>query len=88
MKKRFADEQIIGFLQDAEAGTPVKNLLVIVIKQRFGKLGTAPRIIEFLTDSSFYETAKKVRDLPKILNAKPVTTPIESPQSHGIAEAL
>ncbi len=26
MKKRFTDEQIIGFLKEAEAGTPVKEL--------------------------------------------------------------
>lgn len=26
MKKRFSDEQIIGFLQEAEAGLPVKEL--------------------------------------------------------------
>ncbi len=26
MKKRFRDEQIIGFLKEAEAGTPVKKL--------------------------------------------------------------
>ena len=26
MKKRFTDEQIIGFLKETEAGTPVKEL--------------------------------------------------------------
>jgi putative transposase len=26
MKRRFTDEQIIGFLKEAEAGTPVKEL--------------------------------------------------------------
>ena len=26
MKKRFTDEQIIGFLKEADAGTPVKEL--------------------------------------------------------------
>ena len=26
MKKRFTDEQIIGFLKEAESGTPVKEL--------------------------------------------------------------
>lgn len=26
MKKRFTDEQIIGFLKQAEAGTPIKDL--------------------------------------------------------------
>ena len=26
MKKRFSDEQIIGFLKEAEAGVPVKEL--------------------------------------------------------------
>ncbi|HZW19695.1 transposase, partial [Noviherbaspirillum sp.] len=26
MKKRFTDEQIIGFLKQAEAGVPVKEL--------------------------------------------------------------
>ena len=26
MKKRYAEEQIVGFLKEAEAGTPVKEL--------------------------------------------------------------
>ena len=27
MKKRFSEEQIIGFLKEAEAGVPVKELV-------------------------------------------------------------
>lgn len=35
MKKRFSEEQIIGFLREAEAGLPVKELCRRHVMQRF-----------------------------------------------------
>jgi putative transposase len=32
MKKRFSEEQIIGFLREAEAGLPVKELSSIALR--------------------------------------------------------
>jgi putative transposase len=35
MKKRYSEEQIIGFLRDGEAGIAVKDLCRKVMTQRF-----------------------------------------------------
>jgi putative transposase len=67
---------------------PIKDMLVTAIEQRFGQICAVPRTIEFLTDNGSCYTAKRVRDLDKSLNIKPVTTPIESPQSNGMAESF
>lgn len=66
----------------------IKDMLVTAIEQRFGQICAVPRTIEFLTDNGSCYTAKEVRDLAKSLNIKPVTTPIESPQSNGMAESF
>jgi len=66
----------------------VKDMLVMAIDQRFGQICAVPSPIEFLTDNGSCYTAKEVRDLAKSLNIKPVTTPVESPQSDGMAESF
>lgn len=66
----------------------VKDMLITAIEQRFGQIYAVPKPIEFLTDNGACYTAKEVRDLAKSLNIKPVTTPIESPQSNGMAESF
>jgi len=66
----------------------IKDMLVAAIEQGFGQISAVPRTIEFLTDNGSCYTAKEVRDLAKSLNIKPVTTPIESPQSNGMAESF
>lgn len=66
----------------------VKDMLVMAIEQRFGQASAVPRAIEFLTDNGSCYTAREVRDLARSLNIRPVTTPIESPQSNGMAESF
>lgn len=66
----------------------VKDMLVTAIEQRFGQICAVPKPIEFLTDNGSCYTAKEVKDLAKSLNIRPVTTPIESPQSNGMAESF
>ena len=66
----------------------VKDMLVTAIEQRFGQICAVPSPIEFLTDNGSCYTAKEVKDLARSLNIKPVTTPIESPQSNGMAESF
>ncbi len=66
----------------------VKDMLVAAIERRFGQVFCAPRPLEFLTDNGSCFIAKEVRALAKSLNIKPITTPIESPQSNGMAESF
>ncbi|AJY51982.1 transposase IS3/IS911 [Halomonas sp. KO116] len=45
MKKRFSEEQIIGFLSNAEAGLPIKKLCLGTVSQKpvtiYGAASTA-----------------------------------------------
>jgi putative transposase len=63
MKKRFTDEQIIGFLKQAAAGTPVKELCrkngfsdasFYIWRQRFGGMDVpdAKRLRELETENA------------------------------------
>jgi len=63
MKKRFTDEQIIGFLREAEAGMPVKDLCrkhgfseasYYLWRSKFGgmSISDAKRLRELETESS------------------------------------
>jgi len=49
MKKRFSEEQIIGFLKEAEAGIPVKELCRkhVSVMPRFTPLRSKTPIIVF-----------------------------------------
>jgi putative transposase len=69
-------------------GVLVQDMLVVAVEQRFGSLLAAPRQIEFLTDNGSCYTDKRVRKHAGKMNLKPVRTPIESPQSNGMAESF
>jgi putative transposase len=66
----------------------VKDMLVMAVEQRFGEISAVPKTIEFLTDNGSCYTAREVRELARRLNIKPVATPVESPQSNGMAESF
>ena len=69
-------------------GILVQDMLVSAIEQRFGAVLAAPRQIEFLTDNGSCYTDKRVRQHAGRMNIKPVRTPVESPQSNGMAESF
>ena len=47
-----------------------------------------PKTIEWLTDNGSCYTAAETRSFAKELGLKPVTTPVTSPQSNGMAESF
>lgn len=53
-----------------------------------GRVNRLPATIEWLTDNGSCYTAKETRRFAREINLKPRTTPIESPQSNGMAEAF
>jgi transposase InsO family protein len=66
----------------------VGDLMLQAVEQRFGPDGLPDQEIEWLTDNGSCFTARETRQFAKQLRLKPVTTPIESPQSNGMAESF
>ena len=58
------------------------------MEKRFGSHGKPPKTIEWLTDNGSCYTAAETRSFAKELGLKPVTTPVTSPQSNGMAESF
>ena len=66
----------------------IRDLMVESVERRFGLVNTLPKPIEWLSDNGSPYTAADTRKLAKLIGLVPLTTPIESPQSNGMAEAF
>jgi putative transposase len=65
----------------------VGDLMMQAVEYRFGDAGP-PSEIEWLSDNGSCYTAAETRSFARLLGLKPVTTPVTSPQSNGMAESL
>lgn len=66
----------------------VGDLMMQAIENRFGNEVAPDGQIEWLTDNGSCYTAAQTRGFAKMLGLKPVTTPVTSPQSNGMAESF
>ncbi len=66
----------------------VGDLMMQAVEKRFGPDGKPPKPIEWLTDNGSCYTAAETRSFAKQLGLKPMTTPVTSPQSNGMAESF
>lgn len=66
----------------------VQDLLVESLEYRFGQSEQVPHPLEWLTDNGSCYIAKETRAFAASLGFVVCTTPIRSPQSNGMAEAL
>ena len=62
--------------------------MVTAVEQRFGRLNRLLKTIEWLTDNGSCYTAADTRRFAREIGFLPLHTPIESPQSNGMAEAF
>jgi putative transposase len=69
-------------------GEEVRDLMVAAIEHRFGPVTRLPHTIEWLTDNGSGYVATETRRFARDLGLEPCTTPFESPQSNGMAEAF
>jgi putative transposase len=71
-------------------GEPVREMLIEAVEKRFGAVEAIPegRQLEFLTDNGGAYIAGDTRAIARSLGLKPVTTPVCSPQSNGMAESF
>lgn len=69
-------------------GSDIRDLMTLSVECRFGLVNKLPEPIEWLSDNGSPYTAGKTRALARDIGLVPCTTPIESPQSNGMAEAF
>jgi putative transposase len=69
-------------------GNDIRDLMVESVERRYGLVDKLPTPIEWLSDNGSPYTASDTRALAKLIGLIPLTTPIESPQSNGMAEAF
>jgi len=84
------DREVLGHVATTGGvtGEMVCDLMVASAEKRFGRVNCLPRTIEWLSDNGSPYTARDTRRFARDLGLDPVTTPIQSPQSNGMAEAL
>ena len=70
------------------SGGDVRDLMVAAVEHRFGRVNRLPRPIEWLSDNGSPYVARETRDFARDIGLVPRTTPLESPQSNGMAEAF
>ena len=84
------DREAMSFLATTGgiAGEDVRDLMVAAVEYRFGQVNRLPVTIEWLSDNGSCYVAGDTRSFARDIGLEPRTTPIESPQSNGVAEAF
>lgn len=70
------------------SGDIVRDVMLAAVENRFGNVPKAPTEIEWLTDNGSGYIADKTRSFASDIGLKPLTTPVCSPQSNGMAESF
>ena len=69
------------------SGEMIRDMMVHCVEKRFGAL-PAPHRVQWLSDNGSIFAAHKTIDIALALNLEPCFTPVESPESNGMAEAF
>ncbi len=69
-------------------GEHIRDLMVESVERRFGLADRSPEGVEWPSDNGSPYVAVQTRALARDIGLAPCTTPIESPRSNGMAEAL
>jgi putative transposase len=66
----------------------IGDLMMQDVEYRVGASQTAPHELEWLSDNGSCYIASNTRYFARALELKPITTPLQSPQSNGMAESF
>lgn len=66
----------------------LQDLVIKAVENRFGRINILPKPIERLTDNGSCFIASDTKSLPLDIGMEPLTTPVRSLQSNGMAEAF
>jgi putative transposase len=83
------DREVIGWVATSAgiSGEMIRDMMVHCVEQRFGAI-RAPHLVQWLSDNGSIFAAHKTIEIAVALNLVPCFTPVESPQSNGMAEAF
>jgi transposase InsO family protein len=84
------DREVIAWRAVVNAGisgSDVRDMMLEAVEKRFGSC-RAPSVIEILSDNGAPYTARETRIFARQLGLKPCFTPVQSPQSNGVSEAV
>lgn len=69
------------------SGSDIRDMMLEAVEARFGGV-RAPHPVEWLSDNGSIHTARETRVFATQLNLVPCFTPVASPESNGMSEAL
>jgi transposase InsO family protein len=83
------DREVIGWLATTAgiSGEMIRDLMVECVEKRFGT-PRAPHAVQWLADNGSIYAAARTVEVATALNLQSCFTPIESPESNGVAEAF
>ena len=84
------DREAIGLTATTEGikSEDVQDVMIAAVEYRFGKVNQLPETIEWLSDNGAGYIAAETKRLARDIGLEPRFTPIQSPQSNGMAEAF
>lgn len=84
------DREVLGHVAATEGikGEDVQDLMITAVEYRFGPVNRLPETIEWLSDNGSSYIAHDTKSLAREMGLEPRTTPVQSPQSNGMAEAF
>jgi transposase InsO family protein len=83
------DREVIGWVATTGgiSGEMIRDMMVECVERRFGSV-RAPHPVQWLSDNGSSFAAHKTVEIALALNLVPCFTPVESPESNGMAEAF
>lgn len=83
------DREVISWIATTAgiSGEMIRDLMVECVERRFAAV-RAPDPVQWLADNGSVFAATRTVDIALALNLSPCFTPIESPESNGVAEAF
>lgn len=84
------DREAIGYIASSRgiSGEMVRDLMVECVERRFGQAHTVSQRIQWLSDNGSVYTAHETVALARSIGLIPCTTPVQSPESNGMAEGF
>jgi transposase InsO family protein len=83
------DREVIGWVATTAgiSGQMIRDMMVHCVEQRFSAI-RAPHPVQWLSDNGSIFAAHSTIEIAVALNLEPCFTPVESPESNGMAEAF
>jgi putative transposase len=83
------DREVISWVATTAgiSGEMIRDMMVRCVEQRFGGI-CAPHPVQWLSDNGSIFAAHRTVEIALALNLVPCFTPVESPESNGMAEAF